>query len=75
MHRKQERVSAGMSFVVMLILLSAIALEQGMVENPKWYYILWVTLPMLAIYAWLYRRSCIKEKRQGWYSITKEQQQ
>ena len=75
MHRKQKNVSAGMSFVVMLILLSAIALEQGMIESPKWYYVLWVTLPMLGIYAWHYRRCGMEEKRKNWYSITKEQQQ
>ena len=48
MYRKQEPVSAGMSFAVVLVLLSAIALEKGMVSNPKWYYLLWITLPLLA---------------------------
>ncbi|HUP13005.1 MAG TPA: hypothetical protein VM187_12350 [Niastella sp.] len=75
MHRKQKDVSAGMSFAVMLILLTAIALEQGLIESPKWYYVLWVTIPMLAIYAWLFRKSSMDEKTRGWYSITKDQQQ
>jgi hypothetical protein len=75
MQRKQERVSAGLSFAVMLALLSGIALEQGMIESPKWYFLLWITIPMLAIHGWLYRRSNIKDKRKNWYSITKEQHQ
>ena len=75
MYRKQEHVSAGMSFAVMLILLSAVALEEGLVVSPKWYYVLWVTLPMLAVYAWIFRKSSMEEKGKSWYSITKEQQQ
>jgi hypothetical protein len=60
MQRKQERVSAGISFVVILILASAIALEQGMTDSPKWYYLLWITVPLLAIYAWFFRRNNIE---------------
>ncbi len=33
MYRNQEHVSAGMSFAVVLVLVSAIALEKGMVAN------------------------------------------
>jgi hypothetical protein len=48
MYRKQEQVSAGMSFAVVLVLISAIALERGLVANPNWYYLLWITVPLLA---------------------------
>jgi hypothetical protein len=75
MQLKQQRVSASISFAVILVLLSAIALEQGMIESPKWYSLLWITIPMLAIYGWLYRRSNMKGKRKNWYSITEEQHQ
>lgn len=49
MYRKQEPVSVGMSFAVLLVLASAIALEKGMVTNPKWYYMLWITIPLLVV--------------------------
>ena len=49
MQGKQEQVSAGISFAVVLVLLSAIALEQGLVDNSKWYYILWLTIPLLGL--------------------------
>lgn len=49
MQRKQEHVSAGISFAVVLVLVSAIALEQGLVDNSKWYYILWLTIPLLGL--------------------------
>ncbi len=56
MYRKQEHVSAGMSFAVVLVLISAIALEKGMVADPKWYYILWVTVPLLAAFIYTERK-------------------
>jgi hypothetical protein len=56
MYRKQEHVSAGMSFAVVLVLISAIALEKGMVGNPKWYYILWITVPLLAAFIYTERK-------------------
>ncbi|WP_207515137.1 hypothetical protein [Longitalea luteola] len=49
MYRNHERVSVGMSFAVLLVLASAIALERGMVSHPKWYYILWITIPLLVV--------------------------
>jgi hypothetical protein len=48
MYRKHEHVSAGMSFAVVLVLASAVALEEGMVTSSKWYYLLWITIPLLA---------------------------
>lgn len=75
MQRKQERVAAGNFLVVILTLVSAIALEQGITDSPKWYYLLWITVPLLAIYAWFFRRKNIEDKCESWYSITKEQRQ
>lgn len=49
MQPKQQRVSAGISFAVVLVLASAIALEKGFVDNSKWYYILWLTVPLLGL--------------------------
>jgi hypothetical protein len=48
MYRKQEHVPAGMSFAVVLVLTSAVALEKGIVSSPSWYYLLWITIPLLA---------------------------
>jgi hypothetical protein len=49
MQPKQQRVSAGISFAVVLVLASAIALEKGFVDNSKWYYVLWLTIPLLGL--------------------------
>jgi uncharacterized membrane protein YhdT len=49
MYRKQEPVSVGMSFAVLLVLASAIALEKGIVTHPKWFKMLWITIPLLVI--------------------------
>lgn len=49
MRRKQEHFSAGISFAVVLALMSAIALEEGLVHNSRWYYILWLTIPLLGL--------------------------
>lgn len=49
MDRKREPDSEGMSIAVVLVLLSAIALEEGLVTNYKWYYILWLTIPLLGL--------------------------
>lgn len=49
MRRKQEDFSASISFAVVLALMSAIALEEGLVHNSKWYYILWFTIPLLGL--------------------------
>lgn len=59
MHQKQQRVSAGISFAVVLVLVSAIALEQGLVDNAKWYYILWLTVPLLAVCLYTKRKKML----------------
>jgi hypothetical protein len=48
MCRKQQPVSIGRSMAILLVLASAIALEQGFIDNVKWYLLLLVTVPLLA---------------------------
>lgn len=49
MYRKQQHVSTG-GAVALLILMSAISVERGMIANPVWYFILCFTVPVLLIY-------------------------
>ena len=48
MHRT-EKNSVGGLLVVLLVLLTAIAFKQGFATNPKWYGILYITIPLLLI--------------------------
>lgn len=59
MRRKQGHVSAGISFAVVLALMSAIALEEGLVHNSKWYNILWFTIPLLGLCMYTRRKKML----------------
>ena len=59
MHQKQQHVSAGISFAVVLVVVSAIALEQGLVYNSKWYNILWLTIPLLGLCLYTERKKML----------------
>lgn len=48
MYQKQQRVSTGRA-VALLTLVSAIAVERGMIANPVWYFVLCITIPVLLI--------------------------
>lgn len=47
----QQPVSAGRVVAILLVLLNAIALKQGMVADPRWYLLLCITIPLLVICA------------------------
>ena len=64
MYQKHEPVSVGMSFAVILVIASAIAMEEGLVTHPKWYGVLWITLPLLAICGYTeFKKQYIKHKQ------------
>jgi hypothetical protein len=46
MSRKQERTLAAGPMVLLMIVLNAIILEQGMVQSQEWYALLFVTIPL-----------------------------
>lgn len=49
MYRKQQRIPAGRTIGLLSVLLSAVALEHGMITDPAWYYVLYITIPLLVI--------------------------
>ena len=49
MHRKQAKVSIGNNVILLLVLINAIVLQQGMVSHPGWYRLLPISLPLLLI--------------------------
>ena len=57
MYRKQQPVSVGKSMATLLVLASAIALEEGFVVNSKWYLLLAITIPLLVFYVYIFSRS------------------
>ena len=50
MYRNEQPVSVGKSIAMILIVSSAVALEQGLVSDPKWYWVLGITVPLLIVY-------------------------
>jgi len=59
MPRNQEKISAGGMIVTLLVVLSAIALERGLVSHPKWYKVAWITIPLLIISIVLHRKKML----------------
>lgn len=55
MHRNQNRISAGSAIVLLLVFLTAISLEQGLVSNSKWYGLMYITIPLLLILLIVFR--------------------
>lgn len=49
MTSKQKPASASGLIILILVLLSAIAMESGYIGNEKWYWVLLVTLPLLLL--------------------------
>ena len=49
MQGNQEKVSAGGTVVFLLLLLNAVALEQGLTGNAAWYKLCIVTAPLLLL--------------------------
>jgi len=49
MHRNQQKISKGGLIPSLFILLNAIVLEQGLVTDIKWYWLLFFTLPAFLI--------------------------
>ena len=49
MGSSKKKISAGGAMMLFLVLLTAVALEEAFVSGPKWYNILYVTLPLLLL--------------------------
>ncbi|HEX6430293.1 MAG TPA: hypothetical protein VF008_21525 [Niastella sp.] len=56
MHRNEQPVSVGNYVAMLLVLLSINAVAEGLVSDPKWYWLLCITIPILLIYAYIIRR-------------------
>lgn len=57
MYRNEQPVSVGSYIAMLLVIISAISLEQGMVNDPKWYLMLWITIPLLVVFAYFTSRN------------------
>ena len=49
MHRDPQKIPAGGSLLLVLALSNAVVLEHGLVHDPRWYQLLYVTVPVLLI--------------------------
>lgn len=54
--RSQKKISVGGSIVMVFLLLNAIVLEYSLVSDKSWYELLIVTVPLLLISIFAYRR-------------------
>ncbi len=59
MQRSLETTSAGGFAVVALVLLNAIVLKQGLIVHPTWYKFAYITLPLLVLSIFAFRRKLI----------------
>jgi hypothetical protein len=56
MDRNQKKVSVGGVMITSLVLLTAVALEEGFVSDPAWYDVLYITIPLLVILRFVFHR-------------------
>ena len=49
MHRNQDKISVANIVILLLVFINAIVLQQGFVSHPKWYSLLYITIPLLVI--------------------------
>jgi hypothetical protein len=49
MRRNQGKVSVINIVILLLAFINAIVLQQGLVSHPKWYLLLYITIPLLLI--------------------------
>jgi hypothetical protein len=49
MQRNHRKISVANIVILLLVLLNAIVLQQGLVSHPGWYYLLYVTVPLLMV--------------------------
>jgi hypothetical protein len=47
----QKPVSPGGTFILILVFISAIAMEMGYTKNGAWYRVLVITFPLILIFA------------------------
>lgn len=57
MHRNQSRISAGGTVVFLLVVVNTVVLEQGFINDPRWYEAFPYTLPLLLITVFINRNS------------------
>ena len=51
MQRNQNRISVARTVVLILVLTNAVVLQNGWTSHPKWYLLLYITVPLLLITA------------------------
>jgi len=49
MKRDQNRISVGEAVVALVVLLNVATIKQGWISHPKWYSLLYLTLPLLLL--------------------------
>jgi len=49
MQRNHRKISVANIVILLLVLLNAIVLQQGLVSHPGWYCLLYVTVPLLMV--------------------------
>lgn len=60
MSRSQKNGSASGAFMVLLVFINAIILKENLVSAGELYGLLWLTIPLLLISIFLFRREIAK---------------
>ena len=62
MSRNPREVSAGGSMIVLLVLLTAIVLQNALIADAGWYWCLFITIPAIILIALFVRNKRINIK-------------
>ena len=60
MRKSSQQSSAGGIFIFLFVMLNAIVLERGLVSDPKWYRLAFMTVPVLLVLIVLSRGRIMK---------------
>ena len=56
MYQNGKKISADGVLVLWLVILNTIILKQGFIAHPKWYFLLMLTIPLMLISLFVFRR-------------------
>lgn len=56
MYRNEHPVAVGNYIAMLLVLVSVRVIEEGLVSDPQWYWLLCITIPLLLACVYFIRR-------------------
>lgn len=60
MYKNDEQIAIRDRFVLLLVLINAVAIRSGFTTNPKWYKVSFIGIPLLVIFIITSRKRTVK---------------